>query len=190
MQTLGLVLIPEEQSVAERISSYARTLIPGLGPVHYMLGEQALPHVTLAHVRSSVDPVAVWADVGGAVDRSVDVSLVGLRFHPVPSDVALTNEEGWRIKVFLQVLSDPDLRRLLQQTLATDWCASGEVLSAGEKTFDPHFTLGSTQPGSGSVLPAPIDLPTDLVPRRIPMRLILGSMGKHGVLQDVLFGDS
>jgi hypothetical protein len=188
MQPLGLVLVPEPPA-AGRVVSAAQAILPNVGPVRSVLGVGALPHVSLAHVRSTLDASQIWAEVERRFpSEQMVMTPAGIRFHGYDK-AYLADESGGGLTVFLQVLFDDAMRDLRTLTTETTWFTTGEATYNGvEVTMDPHFTLGSTMPGSGYRVAGPIDIPVDLLNAGMPARLALGPIGAFGVLEDVFFG--
>jgi hypothetical protein len=188
MQPFGLVLVPEP-AMAREVTAMAQKLLPTVGPVRSMLGEGALPHVSLTHVRSSLSAEQIWHEVEASFPlNAIDMTFLGIRFHGY-NKTYLVDEPGSGLTVYLQVLFTEVIRNLRELTTKTAWFTTGEVayMGAGE-TLDPHFTLGSTRPGSGARVAGSLDIPVDLLNITVPARLALGPIGPFGVLEGVLFG--
>jgi hypothetical protein len=188
MQPFGLVLLPEPD-IAERITAMAQKLLPCVGPVRSMLGEGALPHLSMTHVRSPTSPEQIWQEVQQSFSlEPVDITPLGIRLHGYDK-AYLADEGGGALAVFLQVFFDDTIRGLREITTKTTWFTTGEVAYKGQgETLDPHFTLGSTMPGSGFTAAGPLDIPNELLNVAVPARLGLGPIGEYGVLEKVLFG--
>jgi hypothetical protein len=190
MERIGLVLTPEPE-IADRIVTAAQQLLPSVGPVRSMLGEGALPHMSFTHVRSSMEPEQVWAEVDGLfdVEQTIEIVTLGIRFHTYEAGYLAEGEGGPGITVFLTVQFDEGVREMRKAIETMSWMATGEpsYMPTGA-TIDPHFTLGSTRPGSGTTIQGPVEIPSDLLNITIPMKLALGPIGEFGVLENVLAG--
>jgi hypothetical protein len=177
---LGLVLLPEQRLVVDRLARYAGAVCTSGKPL-MMIGEDAPPHLTLIHITTSLAAAKVIFDRAAArLGFRLPVRLSGLMFAPIPTGDYHVPEGG--IYVGLEALRTPalDFAHRFVCNEATRFGA--KILTPAGDDFRPHITLGilTTYPVR------PIPLPPEVVKASFNTSLRLGRLGRNGTVPDIL----
>lgn len=160
---------------------FARSLVKGLSP-RVVVGERALPHLSLLHVETERSPEDLFAEARARIapNCTFDVLSLGLLrydtpYHAPPAPPATM---AW-----LMVPCTEALRAAERAAVALPGL-TGETLTTGNgDDFQPHLTIAMWE---GHTAPVAFE-PSDLIPKKgIPGTLALGLIGPNGVYEKTL----
>jgi hypothetical protein len=148
------------------------------------LGDGALAHISLVHVKTDVDPRTAFEDAQETLGDEFEVSLGPLTLAPYPRGYNAPDPQKPGVVAGLTVTTSEELRDLEKAALALQWVEDGEITTRNGRRFWPHITLGTMDS-----VPAQVPLPADLLDRdHIATRLAIGPIGPHGIFEEVLAG--
>ena len=167
---LGLVYLPAAAASAAMVS-FARDLVVGR-EARMVVGENALPHLTLLHVETDASPALLFEAAKAKLPARLrfDVVSLGLLRYDTPynAEPAPPATMAW-----LLVPNTEALR-------------NAEVTTGNGDAFVPHLTIAMWE---GHLPPTTFD-PTrdDVFTKGIEGALALGTIGKNGTFERVLAG--
>lgn len=179
---LGLVYLPPP-ALSARMVAYAASLVEGLS-VRMLVGEGALPHLTLLHLETEATPHDLFAAAKNALPAtcSFDVSALGLLRYDAPYNA---EPAGPGTMAWLMVPCAPALRAAEQAAVALPAFRDIPITTGNGDAFQPHLTIAMWDDHRA---PASFAPPADLIPLAgIVGTLALGVIGKNGTYERTLF---
>lgn len=174
-----IALRPKELAVNETFNKMAFHL--AANAEGYLLGEEALPHVTICHftpsVSSEIDwPVEVWARIP---HTPLSIALVGVYCHAGEGKHAGTAWLGLCVK------PTPDLKHLHDRVRLALNELPLEVGPPSSQEFFPHLTLARLNRVPADLLKFSPEDPI-LHNRKIDCILTIGQRGENGTYRNQL----
>lgn len=180
---LGLVYLPAAAASAAMVS-FARDLVVGR-EARMVVGENALPHLTLLHVETDASPALLFEAAKAKLPARLrfDVVSLGLLRYDTPynAEPAPPATMAW-----LLVPNTEALRAAERVSLGLPGFRNAEVTTGNGDAFVPHLTIAMWE---GHLPPTTFD-PTrdDVFTKGIEGALALGTIGKNGTFERVLAG--
>ena len=180
---LGLVYLPAA-AASDAMVSFAHDLVVGR-EARMVVGENALPHLTLLHVETDASPALLFeaAKVKLPPRLRFDVVSLGLLRYDTPynAEPAPPATMAW-----LLVPNTEALRAAERASLTLPGFRDAEVTTGNRDAFVPHLTIAMWE---GHLPPTTFD-PTrdDVFAKGIEGALALGAIGKNGTFERVLAG--
>jgi len=169
----GVILVPQRAAI-DRLTRFAADLATGTS-ARFVVGENAIPHVTLLHAECHPEAAGVWwSRASQALHRTMSLRLAGLMYAPIPEGDFYTPEGG--VYFGLEVARSPQIIGAHRTVLAQAEDLGLGIWGAVGDRFAPHLTLGVCE----TVPCAPVSLPGDLMGRPIEGRLAFGRLRNHG----------
>lgn len=178
---LGLVYLPDVRASAAAVRC-AEGLVAGRTP-RVVLGPTRLPHITLLHLETEIDPARLWADASGLDARlSYRIRALDLLRYDTPYNAppAPPATMAWLMVEGSPALLEAERRAMAMPSVA----AAGRVTTANGERFVPHLTIAIWEGPPASTSAA---LPAELAETSFEARLALGVIGANGVYERSLF---
>lgn len=180
---LGLVYLPAA-ATSDAMVSFARELVVGR-EARMVVGENALPHLTLLHVETDASPALLFEAAKAKLPARLrfDVVSLGLLRYDTPynADPAPPATMAW-----LLVPCTEALRAAERVSLGLPGFRNANVTTGNGDAFVPHLTIAMWE----GHLPPTTFAPTrdDVFAKGIEGALALGVIGKNGTFERVLAG--
>src|SRR3954454_1018389 len=172
----GVILVPGRAAI-DRLTRFAAGLAAGTA-ARFVVGENAVPHVTLLHADCSAEQADAWWDrASRALSRDMPVRIAGLMYSLIPQGDFYTPEGG--VYFGLEVARSPQIIDAHRTTLAQAEDLGLGVWGAVGDQFAPHVTLGVCE----TVPRAPVMLPGELTGAAIEVSLAFGEVRRHGTFR-------
>ena len=177
---LGLVYLPSPEA-RDHCVRFARSLVTGLPP-RVVVGERALPHLSLLHAETDRSPEGLFAEARERIPLhcTFDVISLGLLRYDAPYNAppAAPATMAW-----LMVPCTEAIRAAERAAVSLSGLRGVPITTGNGDDFQPHITIAMWE---GHTAPVAFD-PSDLIPKKgIPGTLALGLIGPNGVYEETL----
>jgi hypothetical protein len=168
----GILLLPSRRFAAEAVR-YATSLADGHG-VHFLVGDVAPPHVTIAHVDCDESVAREWWRKSVATaPTDVELRLSGVKFEP-KSVGSFYNPAGG-VSFSIEATRTDELDDV-QRTVLGALPPGPTVMTGVGEQYAPHMSLGVFE----STPHLKLELPPRIVMASTRGFLALGEVGAYG----------
>lgn len=174
----GVIVLPDKH-FSSQVVAYVTSLTREQRLL-FRVGDDAPPHVTIAHLECDEETAITWWNEAAAPRHDlVDLRLSGLMFAPIAIGSYYAPEGG---KYFgFEVVRTDELERLQRQVLEA-LPAGSTALTSGGHDYLPHMTLGIFTDAPTLA----IELPESIVNATTSGALALGELGAYGTFPRII----